>query len=366
MEPLSKIPDGVRYYFGREARLRRSIENAAMNVFAGWSYEEITTPTVDYYSLFEHAMGHSASHGAFRFTDNDGRLLALRPDVTSAVARAAATIFAARQRPLRFCYVGPVFRQHTRSPAEWLRESTQIGCELIGADTHITDMEVLLIICELLRNLNLTFLITLNQAEVFNGLTSSILADVVRDEVRTLVARRNVSDLEGFLAQQHATEKHRQGLIQLMKLSGKGETLTRAREVISNERSLAALARLEKLWILIESLDLSNHFEIDLGNVSPLNYYSGLTFKIYVEGAGRPAGSGGRYDGLTATFGASEPAVGFVLELDTITDLVAKVQGPITPERKDHSLVADFNQALERRREGLRVLVDLKEASPCL
>ncbi len=132
-EPLSKVPDGVRYYFGAEARLRRAVEDTAMAVFAGWSYEEIATPAVDYFALFDRGMGHGEAQRAFRFTDTDGRLLALRPDVTSSVARAAATLFAARPRPLRLCYAANVFRQRPRSHADWRREWTQLGCELIGA-----------------------------------------------------------------------------------------------------------------------------------------------------------------------------------------------------------------------------------------
>src|SRR6266576_5651361 len=154
-ESLSKIPAGMRYYFGLEARLRRAVEATGMEIFEGWSYEEITTPTVDYYSLFEHGMGRSEAHRAFRFTDTDGRLLALRPDVTSATARAAATLFAERERPLRLCYAAPVFRQQPQSHAEWLRESTQIGCELIGVNTLAADFEVLAIASEFLRRLDL-------------------------------------------------------------------------------------------------------------------------------------------------------------------------------------------------------------------
>src|SRR5216684_5658141 len=114
-ESLSKIPAGMRYYSGAEARLRRAIENTLVSIFDGWSYEEITTPTVDYYSLFEHAMGRSQAHHAFRFSDTDGRMLAIRPDVTSLVARAAATLFAECNRPLRLCYVASVFHQTPRS-----------------------------------------------------------------------------------------------------------------------------------------------------------------------------------------------------------------------------------------------------------
>src|SRR5881394_2898378 len=140
LDTISKIPSGMRYYFGAEASLRRATENAVMTVFDGWSYEEITTPSVDYFTLFERGIGRNQAHAAFRFTDTDGRLLALRPDVTSSVARAAATLLAERARPLRLCYSARVFRQQPRSRAEWRRESTQLGCECIGLGGGLADM----------------------------------------------------------------------------------------------------------------------------------------------------------------------------------------------------------------------------------
>src|SRR6266403_3977836 len=115
-EQLSRIPSGMRYYIGDEARLRGAVEKSAMSVFDGWSYEEMSTPSVDYYDLFEQGMGAEA-HRAFRFTDNDGRMLALRPDITSSVARAAATLLAERNRPLRLCYAASVFKQQQQSHA---------------------------------------------------------------------------------------------------------------------------------------------------------------------------------------------------------------------------------------------------------
>ena len=60
MSLLSKLPPGMRYYLGAEARLRRSVEDTAMSVFEGWSYEEVLTPSVDYYALFEHGMPQSS------------------------------------------------------------------------------------------------------------------------------------------------------------------------------------------------------------------------------------------------------------------------------------------------------------------
>jgi ATP phosphoribosyltransferase regulatory subunit len=323
-EPLSSIPSGTRYYFAEEARRRRAIEETALTVFESWSYEQIVTPTVDYYSLFENGMGQVEANRAFRFTDTDGRLLALRLDVTSAVARAAATLFSERERPLRFCYAAPVFRQQPQSHAEWRRESTQIGCELIGVNTIAADLEVLGIVSDFLRRLQLdgAHSITLNDVGIFSGVAEGLaLNSTAREEMRRLIDVRNATDIENFLAPYTSAEEGR-AFAQLTQLSGKRETLDWARRVLTNEQSLTALDRLESLWTVIESLDLTNQFEIDLGDVSRLDYYTGLTFKIYVEGAGARVGSGGRYDGLTESFGKTEPAVGFVVDLDALTDVV--------------------------------------------
>jgi ATP phosphoribosyltransferase regulatory subunit len=374
-EPLSKIPNGLRYYSGHEARLRRLIEETAMSVFEGWSYEEVITPTLDYYSLFERGMGSSEAHHAFRFADTDGRLLALRPDVTSGIARLTATLLANRPRPLRLCYAAPVFRQQGQSTIEWRRESTQIGCELVGQNSAASDIEVLVIACEVLRRLHLDrgYVITLNDVEVFNGVAESLGFDSnTRDQLRQLVDGRNVADLESFLTSRASVEDCR-AISQLIRLSGKRETLAEARSIITNARSRAALDRLESLWRIIESLALADHFEIDLGDVSRLDYYTGLTFKVYIEGAGARVGSGGRYDNLTANFGKSEPAVGFVLDLDALAGLLLSGNNGAMlteqSERKvqsvvDNDLSALFCEAIERRARDERVVIGSGEVTP--
>jgi ATP phosphoribosyltransferase regulatory subunit len=371
-DPLSRIPTGMRYYSGSEARLRRSIENSLVSIFDGWSYEEITTPTVDYYSLFEHGMGRLQAHHAFRFTDRDGSMLAIRPDVTSLVARAAATLFAERKRPLRLCYVAPVFRQQPQSRAEWRRESTQIGGELIGANGSAADMEVLAIVCEVLERLDLDrhCSITLNDVEVFHGIAEQLnLRADARNEMRELVDTRNAADLERFLAG-YSTPEDSQAFAQLIQLSGKRKTLNDARRLIANPRSQLALGRLERLWSVIESLQLADRFEIDLGDVSRLDYYTGLTFKIYVKGAGARVGSGGRYDGLTASFGRAEPAVGFVFELDSLAEvLLARAYEPTlvgsssieAAQVTGSDLSNLFVNAREKRTLAERIMINLSE-----
>jgi ATP phosphoribosyltransferase regulatory subunit len=315
----------MRYYIGAEARLRRTIEDTAMSVFAAWSYEEVITPSVDYYDLFEQGMGQKEAQRGFRFTDNDGRLLALRPDVTSSVARMAATLLAERPRPLRFCYAAPVFRQQPQSHAEWRRENTQLGCELIGAGGHDADLEVLRLAAEILARVELQagYCITINNVEIFNGVAAHLnLPAAAREQLRRLIDTRETPELQRFLAT-HADSDAR-AFLHPTQLTGKREVIRAARDTITNSRSVAALDSLEELWNAIESLRLANHFEIDLSDVSSLDYYTGLSLRVFVHGAGTSIGRGGRYDGLTGNFGRAEPAVGFVLNLDALTEVLAR------------------------------------------
>ncbi len=370
-ESLSAIPSGVRYYFGNEAHLRRAIEHVAMSIFKAWSYEEITPPTVDYYSLFERGMGSVKAQDAFRFTDTDGKLLALRPDVTSGIARAAATLMSKRERPLRFAYAAPVFRLRAESHAEWRRESTQIGCELIGRNGCAADMEVLAIAVEILSSLGLdgSYTITINDLEVFNGIVGSLGLDALaQEELRELVDTHNAGDLERFLASYASTEECA-SFAQLVQLSGRSEVFENARGVITNERSVAALDRLEALWTVVDSLGLSANFEVDLGDASRLNYYTGLVFKIYVAGVGMRVGSGGRYDRLTANFDKAEPAVGFVLDLDALaeamranesTSRLSEEPAPVVSLLMNEDPTALFREALRKREQGDKVLISPK------
>jgi ATP phosphoribosyltransferase regulatory subunit len=374
-EPISRIPNGFRYHSESDPRVRRAVEETAMSVFDGWCYEEIITPTVDYYSLFESGMGSIEAHRAFKFTDADGRLLALRPDVTSGIARAVATLFAKRPRPLRLCYAASVFHQEGQSHAEWRRESTQLGCELVGRNTIAADMEVLAIAVEVLQRLGLNrkYVITLNDVEIFNGIAESLALDSdARDELRQLIDFRDVAELQRFLAT-YATADKCLAFTQIVGLSGKRETFDRARGVITNARSIAALDHLEALWQIVESLGVAENFEMDLGDLSRLDYYTGLTFKIYMEGVGSHVGSGGRYDNLTAKFGKSEPAVGFVLKLDALADLMSRDQESPDISNLERTVLtcADgdsmgaFREAMNRRSQGQRVMIEADEVSSC-
>lgn len=360
MSSLTKIPAGVQYFFDDEVRLRRSVEQQAMSVFAGWSYDEIIVPMFDYHDLFARGMGAERAERTYRFTDRDGALLALRPEMTSLVARTVATRFVQRARPIRLCYSGEVFRYDEPSERA-AREFHQLGIEQIGQPSPTADIEVLLIAAELLKTIGLhEFRITLAHVDFFNGVAERFENDAARSRLRELIDRRNSIALDEFL-QTNApdiSEERRQSFCQLTQIAGKDDAIAKARETLRNETSRTAIEQLASIFDTLSALGLSEHFDIDFGDAGGLEYYTGLTFKVYVPGWGTEIGSGGRYDNLISNFGATEPAVGFSFALDGLVGALAKSQKPMLSTEPKQTISASndmaemFRQALQSRTRG--------------
>jgi ATP phosphoribosyltransferase regulatory subunit len=329
MSSLTKIPAGVQYFFDDEVRLRRHVEQQAMQVFAGWSYDEIIVPMFDYHDLFARGMGAERAARTYRFTDRDGALLALRPEMTSLVARTVATRFVQRARPIRLCYSGEVFR-YDEPTERAAREFHQLGIEQIGQPSPTADIEVLLIAAELLTTLGLSeYRITLAHVDFFNGVANSLaMNEANRNQLRELIDRRNSIALDEFLQVNapEMTAERRRAFCQLTQIAGKAEAITKARETLRNETSRTAIEQLAAIYETLSALGLSEHFDIDFGDAGGLEYYTGLTFKVYVPGWGTEIGSGGRYDNLISNFGAAEPAVGFSFALDGLVGALARNQ----------------------------------------
>ena len=371
MSSLTKIPAGVQYFFDDEVKLRRYVERRAMEVFAGWSYDEIILPMFDYHDLFARGMGEEKAERTYRFVDRDGALLALRPELTTLVARTVATRFIRRERPIRLCYSGEVFR-YDEPTERAAREFHQLGVEHIGEPDIVADIEVLLVAAEVLAGLGLGgFRIALSHVDFFNGVAGSLkIDDERRAQLREMIDRRNSLAVEEFLRTHAADveESRRSDFSRLIQTAGKQEVIRRAREILNSERALAAVAHLDEIYSTLDSLGLGENFDLDLGDAGGLEYYTGLTFKIYAPGCGAAIGGGGRYDNLIANFGAPEPAVGFSIALDGMTGAIS-INGDKLPWRSAgeiHTISFDgdparaFERARRMRERGNQVKISAK------
>jgi ATP phosphoribosyltransferase regulatory subunit len=360
--PLSKIPSGVQYIFDEEVRVRRWIERELMSVFEGWSYSEIILPMFDYADLFALGMGKEQAEMTYRFTGRDGKLLALRPEMTSLVARTIATRFRDRARPIRLSYSGEVFRwDEPRAGRQY--EFHQTGLELIGSERLEADSEVLIIAIEALRRIGLEeFTITLSHVDFFNGVADRLELDQVqRLRLQELIDRKQTDQLNSFL-EQYLDQESRKTFCRLISLAGKGTIIEEAHALVSNTKSAAALNDVQRVYQIAEALGIDAFVDIDLGDVGGLDYYTGLTFNIYAKGLGSALGRGGRYDQLLSSFGVPEPAVGFSLCLDWIAQLLSpEIRWRVSQSDEAvrlspaGDLVSAFKEANKLRSKGCKV-----------
>ena len=312
---LAVTPPGALDLTGEAARRRRLLQRATMEVLERADYEELIPPTLEYQDTFLRAGGPGIAERLIRFPDRDGRILALRYDFTASLARVAATTFGATSRPLRLSYTGAVYRQEPERGGR-PREMLQVGAELLGKGDLAADVEIVRLTIALVRAAGLQdFQVNLGHAGVLAPGIAALDSEQ-RADVRRWIDRKDRGSLCRALA---GATGEAATLAVLPFVIGRRDALAGALDLAP----LAAAPGLEHLLALDAALtaDERSHVVYDLGEVRGLDYYTGVHFEVYVAGAGRAAGAGGRYDELMARFGRPMAAVGVSLDLDTIAEV---------------------------------------------
>jgi ATP phosphoribosyltransferase regulatory subunit len=308
-------PPGALDLTGDAARRRRDLQRATMQVLERGGYQELLPPTFEYEDVFLRAGGPGVAERLLRFPDRDGRILALRYDFTSSIARIAATTFAAAGLPLRLSYSGKVYRQEPERGGR-PRETLQVGAELLGDGALRADVEIVRLTIELIRSAGLQdFQVNLGHVGVLApGLAA--LEEPLRAQVRWWIDRKDRAGLTGALS---ARSGDASTLVRLPFVIGRRDAIEAALQAAPKTAS----AGLRHLLALDDALSSGErrHVVYDLGEVRGLDYYTGVHFEVFVAGTGRAAGAGGRYDELMGRFGRPMPAVGLSLDLDAIAEV---------------------------------------------
>ncbi len=313
--PDKQLPHGVADLFFKDAARKRAVERVLEDTFTRWGYSEIIPPTFEYYEALASEAGPQLREEMYRFFDRDGRTLALRADFTIPTARIVGTKLFDRTMPLRFYYVGSVFR-YEEPQAGVRREFTQAGIELIGAATADADAEAIALAMTAMRNLGLDdFRFTLGNAAYLEAMTSGLASN---DDIalREAIRRKNAPALASLLAPLDLPPAYKQALAQIPTLWGNAEILDRATCV--NDQACAAVEHLRLVLERLDQFGLANHVTLDLAENRGMAYYTGVLFEGFVEGLGFSVASGGRYDSLIAHFGPNIPAVGFAIGIERV------------------------------------------------
>jgi len=148
------------------AAKKRRLEELLLTVFLRWGFQEVVLPTFEYMDVLTLGLGEAYKERMFKLEERrTGRMLSLRPDVTTQIAKLSATLLKDQPRPLRFCYLANIFR-HNDSQTRNLQELYQTGVELIGLESPEADAEMIAIAVECMQEVGLhDFRLAVSQLE---------------------------------------------------------------------------------------------------------------------------------------------------------------------------------------------------------
>ncbi|MDR0405899.1 MAG: ATP phosphoribosyltransferase regulatory subunit [Clostridiales bacterium] len=357
-------PEGAFDLLEHACARKRGVEDKITRVYRASGYFEVQTPTFEFYDVFADESGDIDQGSMMKFFDRNGRILVLRPDFTTPIARLCATKYADAVFPKRLSYTGSAFRDGDggASAGAVQKEFTQAGIELIGQSSPDADAEVIAVTIRALLSCGLEeFQIDIGQAEFFKGIMEQTgLDDDMTERMRRLIDKKSFVAV-GELADGYQIDKELKSLIlELPNLFGGIEVVERIKTKPLGSRAKRALDNLMEIYRILADYGFEKYVSIDLGMVQGLNYYTGVIVKGFTYGVGFPVCGGGRYDNLIGDYGKGLPATGVAIGIERVISALCHKANAVEEEAFDlpavHTLVC-FGEAREtafKIAEGLR------------
>jgi ATP phosphoribosyltransferase regulatory subunit len=295
----------------------RRLQSSLIEVFESSGYGEVATPTIEYHEVLARG-DEGGAPAAYRFFDEGGDLLAMRTDMTIPIARLVGGRFAAAEPPFRFFYVGNAYRA-IRPQRGQMREFTQAGIELVGAEAPAGTVEVIEVLARALDAAGLgRAVIGLGDADLYRQLLEEVgVAAEKRDLILDRLATHDLVGLEAEIEELGLGDRERETLLRLPNLRGGREVLEEARG-LGGAAVERASSRLTATYDALAERGVADRVSLDLGLLRDLGYYTGAIVEVYDPALGHVLGGGGRYDELMGRFGRPLPAAGFALYVERL------------------------------------------------
>jgi len=291
-------------------QLRLLYERAGFRQYHMGRFEE--------YGLYQENRRFLSSEQVITFTDLDGRLLALKPDVTLSIAKNAQV------NPGecgRFYYAENVYRPSQESHT--FKEISQMGLECIGAVDDAVTCQAISLAMQSLAATGKEFVLEISHMGFVTGLFDAVGApENIRSNLLNCIRDRNGHELQKIAVEAGLSRQGVDALCRLNTLAGSWESVLAAAEPLAlNAPMGSALAELRTLCQTLSEQEQAENLKLDLSLVGDMEYYNGLVVQGYLAGLPRAVLKGGRYDRLAEQFRPGAKAIGFALYLDEMNRL---------------------------------------------
>ena len=330
MNQLLHTPEGVRDVYGNELKMKLELKECLLSQLRDYGYEDIQTPTFEYFDVFSSNIGTTPSRELYKFYDKEGNTLVLRSDFTPSIARAFAKFYSDRTESVRLCYSGSTFVNASDLQGR-LKESTQIGAELYNEDSKEADSEMISLMIACMQKAGLDdFMISIGNVEFFKGICDEYGIDEgCEDSLRQMITNKNYFGAKCILDTLSLDTAAKELILKIPNITGSVNEIRNILSEVHNKRSSDALTRLIDVYNDLDKKGLSKYISFDLGMLSKYHYYTGVIFKAYTYDSGDAVMKGGRYDNLLNEFGCSAPAIGFCIVLDDLIEALKRKEASL-------------------------------------
>ena len=334
------------------------------SLFGSYGYTHCSVGPFEEYDFYARNRSALPGEEVLIFTDADGRLMALKPDVTMSIVK---TVQENQPGLRKLCYNEPVYRIPTGGAG--FRETVQTGLECIGNLDAYTVGEVLMLALKSLRSIQNTYILNLSHLGILDGLLDQALTENQdRGAILKAMGQKNTPALQAACEGCGMERRYADALQTLMTLYGPlRDSLPQVEALAEGEKMMAAVSQLREIRDSMECYGLGDHLHLDFSIRGGTDYYSGLVFRGFVEGVASPVLSGGRYDQLIGRMGKRAGGIGFAVYLDQLGR--KKQKAP----QEEALLLYDDSVSLEQvirtisvlKQDGLRVRADREIPADC-
>ncbi len=284
------------------------------SLYEQYGYSKFRMSKFESYDLYRENKNFLKSQSIITFTGANGKLMALKPDITLSMIKNTRD-----DASRKLYYLENVFRLNQNGNE--YSEIRQMGLEYIGGDEGYAETEVIRLALLTLGTISDEYVLGISHMGYLASFLGAFgLSDDAISEIFSAIKKKSLNSVASLAEKYGLDDKASEALCKLSMLSGKPEEVIPAlSELASTDETHAAARELSELCNALG--DYSKNVKIDMSVINDIDYYNGIIFSGYIRGVPRAVLSGGRYDSMMRKFRKNQPALGFALylgELDRV------------------------------------------------
>lgn len=283
-----------------------------------YGYTQYKMSKFEEYDLYARNKDFLISDAVITFTDLDGKLMALKPDVTLSIVKNSKDLPETVQK---LYYNENVYRAPKGSRS--FKEIMQVGLECLGKVDDYCICEVLMLAAESLRSISENSVLSISHLGLLLDVLDGVgISAVYRDVALKAIGERNLHELNRICTDAGVSEADMALLRQMVTVKGTPKAVIPVLAALLEGRIYSnTLQQLQRIGSVLESSAVSEMIRIDFSVVDDVHYYNGVVFKGFIAGLPSSVLSGGQYDKLMQKLKRKSSAIGFAVYMDALERL---------------------------------------------